>query len=374
MTSWDASLRGLGYHDYNSQGQHREETSVDQLMKNYMKQCLDYHQEQMAATTSDVVDHTPQFVPPSRAQESKHEETEAVPSTISFPVQKEVKEPQEANGMQQEQEVDVSVPDETIAKAKAIAQKFLLQQPKDRDNMTPEECRVRRENWVQKEQERFHKALLKNFEYIARREERRLKLQLAKIEEARRIEQDLEKQHALRLQQRQQMVVVHNKAGIGTGKRKRLEGFKKRKGHAAAAASTPDNSDTAALYLSSLPPSVEEETIHAVFGSYGTIRKVHFYRHKETQQLKGDGLLVYQLQKGISKSELLKSVCMQVSSNRWAKETIVCVERRKPSCPFFLFFLQTIFVGVRVHSFLFFVWSHSSHVPLHSTPSPPPFR
>jgi RNA recognition motif-containing protein len=60
--------------------------------------------------------------------------------------------------------------------------------------------------------------------------------------------------------------------------------------------SQPDSS--VAVYLSGLPEdgSVPEETMQALFGSYGSFRKIHLHRNKKTGELKGDALVIYQIE------------------------------------------------------------------------------
>ena len=99
-------------------------------------------------------------------------------------------------------------------------------------------------------------------------------------------------------------------AGIGTTKRKRVEKEKNRTGNVPLA----DHLDpTVSIYLSGLPVdgSIAEGFIGRLFSSYGTIKNVHFYRHKPTGELKGDGLLLFE-SKPKDKERLLQSVCSQV--------------------------------------------------------------
>eukprot|EP00541_Cyclophora_tenuis_P016986 CAMPEP_0116551000 /NCGR_PEP_ID=MMETSP0397-20121206/5728_1 /TAXON_ID=216820 /ORGANISM="Cyclophora tenuis, Strain ECT3854" /LENGTH=322 /DNA_ID=CAMNT_0004075871 /DNA_START=95 /DNA_END=1063 /DNA_ORIENTATION=+ len=317
MATWDdgSSLLGLGFsHSQRQDPPHKQkkqpigETSADELMKHHLQQCLDYHQEMVSITSSGASTDTPRFVSETRGQQ---ETTEKPHSQNEFADSRSAKNetPQNTADLVEEKAFDVQVPEDAIIKAKAIVQKFLLQ-TKNRDDMTPEECRSRRLHWFQKEQERYQKALLKNLEYVARKEERRLQHQLAQIQQAKQIETDMEKQHTFALEKRKQMFSNMTKAGIGSTKRQKLEDHKRRKGHSGQDSHAHE---TAAVYLSSLPRSIEEGTIRAMFESYGTIRNVRFYRHKETQELKGDGLLVYQIRKGASKSDLMELVCMQVS-------------------------------------------------------------
>ena len=75
---------------------------------------------------------------------------------------------------------------------------------------------------------------------------------------------------------------------------------------------------TAAIYVSGFPvvqPSVvDEDFVRQLFGSYGKIAKVHLYRNRQDQTLKGDGLIVYAIDEKDDVASFLESICGQVSS------------------------------------------------------------
>jgi hypothetical protein len=151
--------------------------------------------------------------------------------------------------------------------------------------------------------------MLKTLDYIACKEENRLKQQLVQLEQTKRLEEHLHQQHALHLQHRkdQQAVLLQTKAGIGTLQRQKEEKQKYRKGHAVS------QELSASVYFSGLPSTASEDFVRNLFGSYGTIRRVILYRHKRTNELKGDALVIYSVNKEMAKSEILNAVCLQVS-------------------------------------------------------------
>jgi len=72
------------------------------------------------------------------------------------------------------------------------------------------------------------------------------------------------------------------------------------------------------VYLSGFPTdgTVDESFLSELFVSFGRIRKVHLYRHKGTDILKGDGLVIYQSAADGGENAarcLVQNVCSQVS-------------------------------------------------------------
>jgi hypothetical protein len=75
---------------------------------------------------------------------------------------------------------------------------------------------------------------------------------------------------------------------------------------------------TMAVYWSTAPPDValEESDVRQLFCLYGAIHKIVQYRNKETGILKGDGLVIYQVDKlhQLESRDLIHLVCGQVSA------------------------------------------------------------
>jgi hypothetical protein len=255
-------------------------------MKKYLQQCLDYHEEQQQQQEQKDEATTPQFVtaqyPPSKTASVLSQQPPVSP--LSHPSAQEA-----------------------VAKARSIVKKF-TQQHYSGPDILPADYRYRRELMLEKERKRLHMAMLKNFEYVARKEEERLKVKLAQLQETRLLEQQLQQQHAAMLRERKQASLAISKAGIGTSRRQTLEKSKKRQGLAVS----NDNDSSIAIYLSGLPKTMTEDSVRQLFASYGSIRRVHLYRQKQTGELKGDALVVYNA--AADRQTIVATACSQVRS------------------------------------------------------------
>lgn len=194
----------------------------------------------------------------------------------------------------------------------------------DPTKVESEIARKRKESFEQLEQ-RKRLALVKNLEYLAKAEDNRLRTKLIQVKKAKELQQQLESYHQQSLQTRLQhlgkgrngsetntMKVVQSQAGIGTQQRQQTE-QKRRKQQQLA------SSDSVALYVSNLPTdgSAGEELLHALFGGLGfSLRKIHFYVNKQTGELKGDALVVYELASDKDRNILTETVCSQVRDLR----------------------------------------------------------
>jgi hypothetical protein len=161
---------------------------------------------------------------------------------------------------------------------------------------------------LEKLEERKHLALLKNLEYVARVEDERLRERLAKVQEAQAYYDQMEDRHNHFMEQRILKGNAKNstQAGIGTEQRQRFE--KKRKQQQVV-------NDSVSIYVSNLPQddqAATEELMTALFGSYGSLRKIHLYTDRQTGELKGDCLVIYNLEDGENRSTLTDAVCSQV--------------------------------------------------------------
>ena len=320
MNEYDvgASFLGLGFsHNGGNEASSQAPSSspidaADSLMKHYLQQCLDFHDEQLQHSQQQVEEspipefvtaqHPPPFVPTTQSQPPQASvtmtttEQSAVTSSVTNPL---------SNPSAQE----------AIAKAQAIVQKFQQQHhhhfplQESHTSLQPCDYRYRRQRQLEKEQERLHKATMKNFEYVAKQEEERLKRQLAQLQETQVLEQRLQEQQAAMLASRREQQATLSKAGIGTSRRQALEKQKQRKGHAIKL----NDELSVAAYLSGLPTNVTQDFVQSLFESYGKIRRVHLYRNKQTGELKGDALVVYNVRRLTEKQEILDAVCSQVS-------------------------------------------------------------
>jgi hypothetical protein len=214
----------------------------------------------------------------------------------------------------------------------------------------PWELKRRRRECLDRFEERIKRALFRNLEHVSLIEDERIRQKLDQVEQVKTLEQQIEDRYNQRLESRQHQRRTNNKnqndintsgAGIGTKQRNRAE--KKRKRNALPSSlreeeknknrdiggddcvinsnksnpSTLSSSSSVAIYVSNLPKddgstTDGENIIKELFGSYGSIRKVHFYLDKISGRKKGDALVIYSLQEGEDEGSFLESVCSQV--------------------------------------------------------------
>lgn len=321
--------RGLGYSpsvpntDADATGTNGENHDSSLLVKDLMRQCLEYHEQQQ----------------PERQVGYQSNNRRNVPETIQFPSQADNPQPEIGK-------IHLSV-EEGRARANAILAKF---QQLTRDHgvveadqppiagpnaavgiegvplitapVAAEVFREKREKFFVQEAKRKNIFFVKNLEYVARREARRLQNHMVQLDEARQWEDQVQDQYRQVLVERKKRLLgggngdkgMVTQAGIGTAKRKRVEKEKKRAGNVPASRHLQE-SLSLSFYLTGIPldGSLSEHFIHQLFCSYGKIRKVHFYRNKVSGQLKGDALVVYDI-KPKERDAILRNVCSQVCS------------------------------------------------------------
>jgi len=152
-----------------------------------------------------------------------------------------------------------------------------------------------RKRGFEREAVRKCRALVRNLEYVSRKEVGRLQQLNADIETSRQLQAHADQRYHALLEERKkqhkqqkQMSNLNSQAAIGSGERKRVERQKKKRTFAAASSSDGDVGGSVAVYLSGFPTdgTVDESFLSELFVSFGRIRKVHLYRHKGTDILK----------------------------------------------------------------------------------------
>lgn len=203
----------------------------------------------------------------------------------------------------------------------AVSAKFTIFEPPP--IISPSEYAERRRVCFEWLGNRKHLALLKNLDYVVRREEQRMEDRMKQIQQAQAYEQQLEGRHQRRLhylqeqrQQHRQGQYQRNDSSVNentcqkTSFNRRLE--KKRSG------SGVESSSTVAVYITGLPVGLSDynandrvgdnngggghnqngtqlkDVLHRLFGSFGVLRKIHIYTEKDTGRWKGDALVIYQ--------------------------------------------------------------------------------
>jgi len=330
----EGSFLGLGYHSAaasHQQQQHHEAQAAavpsapdnaDVLMKQYLQQCLEYHEEQQALREEETTEQM-HFVPSSHPANQQSQSTEEQCQSSAEIIKDSPKETSKSTVVGH-QDINSKV-EEARSRARAILQRFQQQQQElllnpstaSVDRTTVSLYREQRVRAFQREEERKRRALLKNLDYLARKQTQRLEQLSAQTEQT-------ELHYKTTLEERKR-ANLQSQAGIGSKKRQHIELRKQ------ATGSIPRPEDASvAVYLSGLPidGSIGEDFLRQLFGSYGKIRKIHFYRSKETNELKGDGLVIFELLRKSEMDELLENVCSQVSREltTWSDWGIVMIE------------------------------------------------
>jgi len=183
-------------------------------------------------------------------------------------------------------------------------------------------------NILYKDKRRTQLALLKNFEYLSKKDEQSYKAQLLEIEHMKEEGKALEKEGEQNYEWKKTNVgQKRNKdmcmSGIGSETRKRLQRSEgKDRGV---------SSGVASFYVSGFRRHTQgnndiemEKEIRHLFGSYGKIQRIKLYKHVSTNSLKGDALVVYR-----DGAIIVESVCTQLNGAELPCGDIITVQ---PAC------------------------------------------
>jgi hypothetical protein len=222
---------GLGYGSSNSSAAATAPSSIDDLMKHYLKQCLDYHQEQQQQQQQQQQQaervyqlEAPVFVEslddaiPASVQTADGSRLDTTPNTIEISgttsnIEACLAQSFEPLVMTQEEKQRQFLQAEALAKARAVVLSFSAPPPST--DLRPSEYREQRMRHAQQEKDRFHQALMKNLRYIAQRQDKKLQRQLLQIERAKAHEKQLFEQQQAHLSQRTKLVA----SNMGPGRR-----------------------------------------------------------------------------------------------------------------------------------------------------------
>jgi RNA recognition motif. (a.k.a. RRM, RBD, or RNP domain) len=179
---------------------------------------------------------------------------------------------------------------------------------------------------LEREAQHKHRFLLRNLDFVARREQERAQILADNIAASKVREAHVQYQYSLALRERQRIlresaiIAQTSTAAIGSQTRRDVERMK-RKSFEHGAADMRDNephsrspTSSVSVYLSGLPVdgTVDETFLRRLFEPYASIQKIHLYRDKVSGQLKGDALISYHPSNDADHANLLSDVCSQV--------------------------------------------------------------
>jgi hypothetical protein len=331
----NGSLLGLGFTHHQTSA---PSSSAEGMMQQYVEQCTDYDEEQHQLQVPPASSH--HFVPAHDRSSNMNYDTYAPipgpPSTIAQEVElarsralevvKGFQEgPSQGNDVTDSSDNndnhDNPETDNNDYHCSPPISEWSHPNPNNNNNDNPEtetnnyhcnpnsELSRKRKDCMEQFNERKRLVLLKNLEYVARVQDERLREHLQQVQEAQEYERRFYSLHQKILQKRTQENApnLSTQAGIGTQQRQTVEQKRKQ-------ATAKKSDDSLAIYVSGLPTdgSVTQEVLQALFGHFGTLRKIHIYVDKQTGDLKGDALVIYQITNDQEQKELLESVCSQV--------------------------------------------------------------
>jgi RNA recognition motif. (a.k.a. RRM, RBD, or RNP domain) len=289
------STLGLGY----------KSSHHHQLAEDLMQQCLAYHLERQAQSNPNLESETCSQNITELSQNNSQSEEEHIDAFSELVRNKALIEIEARKA---------------VARAQAIIQKFQQGNKNgilsSNQSTTGNDWKRRRDDQLRIERSKMDEALLKNWEYLAKREDERFQNQMKHIHETQQFEEDVIRLRTLQQQQRKSQlpkIPPNRNSGIGTSdqrdRKRKIQKLQKR-------TAEKGMDFKSSLYLSNMSHMTNQEVIHALFGSYGKIKRVHLYCDKETGERKGDGLVVYEHIEAHSMKDFLLSVCAQVSRKK----------------------------------------------------------
>lgn len=217
---------------------------------------------------------------------------------------------------------------EARARAKLIVQRLGGTTTADDPGSTALEFTQQRIQALQLEEDRKRVYFNKNIAYATKIEQERLFVESQQAQQAQEWHAEylllLEQRQAAKLEQRKraaEQLRESKLAGVGSQKQRtrnnreqrQVAGMPSKRSRGETSSQTATKT-TVAVYVSGFPSdgSIDAEFLTALFSSYGSIRKAHLYRDRQTGRLKGDGLIIFEVSAAQGGEELILTVCEQV--------------------------------------------------------------
>ena len=368
----EGSHRGLGYFQH---GHHLEcSTSADGtdnplpvvdlahqplegteniIIQNYLKECVEYHEEQervrQGLPAPLPMPHAPSLQEPTvshlgdlTAPQTEHPQVPELLLQYDCPFvgQSQIEHFENDYYFSTEQYSRRPVPlKSAVQRAQDIVRKFQAQEealvnigaPSHPTTMSdaiiypnhmaslPELQRIRAH---QREQRRLEEALIKNFDYISRKANQQYNHTVVRLQTTTTAPVMSSLGHP-------QIKGLQSQAGVGTKQRKQVERRKEKVG-----ATVFSNTASLAMYFSGIPKNEESDSsnitklLTQIFEAYGKVEKIHLYRDRESNQIKGDGIVVYETVPGRKAMELVECLVSQV--NRMVAYGSLCSASYRP--------------------------------------------
>lgn len=301
--------------------------SMDALMQSYMQQCLSYHEEQMiqeknASSHSKCEEQklsAPIFIPSATRSGNTDLHNIDDSKCTSNPIQSEEEETFDKAAEFQQRLQNARLIAQRLA-SKPIPKEIVIGNQQQQTEPYYPYAEKRRTFLTNIHSNKLHSFLMKNFNYILKKDEEIHILQIQHLQEQRMKEMQLRK-HQQQQRKRQMMgrssMINNVMGGIGTEERNQVQrsidknhhSFMMKRNNINNNKRMKKNENCCSVYISGIKVYEKEQgsslsthdqrqkrqhtMIRETFESYGTIENCHFYKDKILGVYKGDALIVF---------------------------------------------------------------------------------